>query len=48
MGKKKIKQEKVRKVFLDELPRYNEGRCKGKIHWEECKNFKVKFIYDDI
>lgn len=39
----------MRKVFLDELPRYQEGRYKGKMNWSESVNCKgIKFIYDDI
>lgn len=38
----------MRKVFLDELPRYKEGRYKDKINWRKCIGYKVTFIYDDI
>jgi len=38
----------MRKVFLDDLPRYKSGSCKGKINWIKCIGHKVKFIYDDI
>lgn len=32
MGEKKIKQEKIRKVFLDELPTWENGINKGRIN----------------
>jgi predicted Zn-ribbon and HTH transcriptional regulator len=36
-------------VFLNDLPRYNEGsRYKNKINWRTCIGCKVAFIYDDI
>ena len=39
----------MRKVFLDDLPRYEEGRYKGKINWKESIGCRpIKFIYDDI
>ena len=38
----------MRKVFLDELPRWEKGGNKEKINWSECPSQKVKFIYDDI
>lgn len=40
------KKEKIRKVFLDDLPR--KGGKLGKIDWENSVGFKVSFIYDDI
>ena len=43
MEEKKIKQEKIRKVFLEGLPR------KGKfINWLECIGNKIHFIYNEI
>lgn len=39
-----MKQE----IFLETLPKYIEGRYKGKINWKECNGYKVKFIYDNI
>ena len=38
----------MRKIFLSELPRYKDGRYKGKINWKESIGFKLNFIYDDI
>jgi len=38
----------MRKVFLDDLPRYMKGAYKGKINWKECVGHKFRFIYDDI
>ena len=38
----------MKKVFLDDLLRYKEGKYKGKINWKKCIGYKVKFIYDDI
>lgn len=45
MGEEKIKQEKIRKVFLDELP--TRGRTK-QINWKESKGFSIKFQWDNI
>lgn len=39
-------KEKVRKVFLEDLPRKN-GKC-NKIDWVKTVGYKVPFIYDDI
>ena len=39
-----VKVEKIRKVFLEDLPRY-----KGKnINWKESVGYKVRFIYYDV
>lgn len=38
-----MSKEKIRKVFLDDLPRYYKG-----IDWKNCMGCKVSFIYDDI
>lgn len=38
----------MRKVFLESLPRWGNGRYKGEINWKECIDCKVNFIYDDI
>jgi len=38
----------MKKVFLDDLPRFEIGRCKGKINWMSSIGYMVKFIYDDI
>ena len=38
----------VRKVFLDGLPKWESGSCKGKINWIESVGYFVKFIYDNI
>lgn len=38
----------MREIFLNELPRYKDGRYKGKINWKESIGFKLNFIYDDI
>lgn len=40
-----MKDKKIRKVWLDELPRKNSN--KNLIDWFQCKNHKVKFIYYD-
>ena len=39
--------KKVRKVFLDELPRFfrAEKKC---INWKLCIGYRVRFIYEDI
>lgn len=39
-----IDNDKVKKVFLDHLPRYRGSM----IHWRKCIGQKVKFIYSDI
>lgn len=41
----------MRKVFLDDLPRWQkgEGLCRpGAINWKKCIGYKVPFIYDDV
>lgn len=40
----------MRKVFLDDLPRWEKGTNKGKINWKESadRKMRVKFIYDNI
>lgn len=38
----------MRKVFLDELPRWEDGRYKGDINWENSIGYELDFIYDDI
>ncbi|OSA92826.1 UNVERIFIED_ORG: hypothetical protein B2H93_13445 [Clostridium botulinum] len=43
-----MKQEKIRKVFLDELPKWINGTNRGKINWEESVGYKMHFIYDNI
>ena len=43
-----IKEEKIRKVFLDDLPRWESGRFNGNIKWSESNKHRVNFIYDNI
>lgn len=38
----------MRKVFLDDLPRWESGTNKGKIKWDECVGIKVKIVYDNV
>lgn len=38
----------MRKVFLDDLPRYNSGEYKGEVNWNKSIGKKVDFIYDDL
>ena len=38
----------MKKVFSEELPKYINGRYKGKINWKESIGYKIRFIYDDI
>jgi len=38
----------MRKVFLDDLPRWESGANKGKTNWNESIGCRVKFIYDKI
>lgn len=45
---KELKKEKIRKVFLEDLPRWKSGNNKGNINWKECIKYKIKFIYEDI
>jgi len=40
-----MKENKIRKVFLENLPRKNNNN--SLINWFECKSHKVKFIYYD-
>ena len=35
-------------IDLNELPIWESGNCKGKINWEQSKNKKVHFIYNNI
>ena len=37
----------MKKVFLDDLPRWESGTNKGKINWNDSIGYRVKFIYDD-
>lgn len=45
MEEKTVKQETIRKVFLDELP--TRGKTK-QINWKECKGFLINFQWDNI
>lgn len=36
------------KIFLDNLPKWTDGRFVGKINWKKSIGCKVDFIYDDI
>jgi len=38
----------LKKLFSDNLPRYEKGCYKNNINWKESIGYKVKFIYDDI
>lgn len=38
----------MRKVFLEDLPHYSNGKYKGKINWKESVGKNVKFINEDI
>jgi hypothetical protein len=38
----------MRKVFLEDLVKYVDGRFKGKINWYACIGCNVRFTYDDI
>lgn len=46
--RKEIKKEKIRKVFLDELPKWETGTNKGRVIWNLSIGYNIKFIYDDI
>ena len=34
----------MKKVFLDNLPKWESGKYKGRINWKESIGHKVKFI----
>lgn len=38
----------MRKIFLDNLPRWEKGGHKGRVKWKETPGHSVKFIYDDL
>lgn len=42
------KKEKVRKIFLENLPVYKDGKNKGKADWKNTIGYDVSFVYDDI
>jgi len=42
------KMDKMRQMFIDNLPKFEEGRNKGKINWKMCIGKIVNFIYDNI
>ena len=42
------KKEKVRKIFLENLPVYKDGKNKGKVDWKNTIGYDVSFVYDDI
>ena len=44
----KIKEKKIRKVFLDELPRWEKGLHKNKINWKQSIGLKITGIYNDL
>ena len=38
----------MRKIFTEDLPKWKEGRNKGKINWEASIGLKIRFIYNEI
>lgn len=36
----------LKKVFIEDLPKYESGNQKGKINWTECIGCKVKFVFE--
>ena len=36
------------KIFLEELPRYKEGRSKNRINWTNSINYTINGVYNDI
>lgn len=38
----------IKKIFLDNLPRWKNKRNKGNINWSKTIGCKIKFIYDNI
>ena len=38
----------MKKTFTDNLPKWQNGRYKGKINWKISINYEVNFIYDNI
>jgi hypothetical protein len=43
-----VKKEKVKKVFLDNLPKWTSGTYKGKIKWKDSLNYDVEFNYEGL
>ena len=43
-----LKGKIYRKVFIEDLPRYNSGEFIGCINWRSLHNTPVRFIYGDI
>ena len=45
------KQEKIRKVFIEDLPRWKKGEGNGKIgtiNWKKSIGYKIKGVYDNV
>lgn len=38
----------MKKMFLEDLPRWENGTNKGKIDWNSSIGYEVKFVYDNI
>lgn len=38
----------MRKVFLEELPKWKTGGNKGKINWRESIGYMIRFVYEDL
>lgn len=41
-------EEKVRKVFLDDLPKWENGIYKGKTNWKESVGHSIRFSYEGL
>lgn len=39
---------KIRKIYIDNLPKWDSGTYKGKICWKNCVGSYVKFEFDEI
>lgn len=44
----KEKKNEIKKVFLDELPKWKNTKNIDKINWKESVNYKIKGIYENI
>ena len=38
----------MRKVFLEDLPKWGNGTKKNRIKWDEVNGLRVRFVYDDL
>ena len=38
----------LKKVFLEDLPRWKNGKNRGNINWEKSIGYEVKFIWGNV